>query len=60
MVHPTNALSNRMNDLRPVMLCRSKHRMKQFAENLRCRDILRRIVANHDLGTFLPADGISG
>jgi hypothetical protein len=55
-MHP----SNRMNDLKPLVRRWSKHRMKQFAENLRGRDISRPIVPNHDGCTFLPADGISG
>jgi hypothetical protein len=33
--------------------------MKQFAENLRRRDISRR-TANHERRTFLLPDGISG
>jgi hypothetical protein len=34
--------------------------MKQFAENLRRRDISRRTVPSHERRTFLLPDGISG
>jgi len=60
MVQPKRARGGRMNDFTPIMFYRSKPSMKQFAENLRLRDIMVTLRPIIGARTFPLPDGISG